>query len=400
MTGKTVLALVAAALVSIFAGAPALADGQYDPGASDESIKIGNTNPYSGPASPYGTIGKTIAAYFDMVNAEGGINGRRIDFISLDDGYSPPKTVEQVRKLVEQEEVLLLFNLLGTPTNTAVHRYVNAKKIPHLFLATGASKFGQPEKFPWTMGFAPTYSTEGKAFAKYVMANVDDPKVGVLFQNDDYGKDFLDGFKAGLGDLADKVIIAEEAYEVTDPTVDSQIVSLKASGANVFYSITGAKQAAQAIRKAHDIGWRPLYLLNYVATSKRAVLEPAGLAKAKGIISAQFLKDPNDPGEDVKAYRAFMEKYYSNGDPDEGFNTYGYAVAYTMVHVLELAGDNLTRANIMKQAASIDKLVVPMLVDGITVSTGPDDFYPLETLVLIRFDGENWIPFGEPITTE
>ena len=396
--GKFVLAAAAFAL----AATPALADGQYDPGASDTEIKIGNTNPYSGPASTYGTIGRGLSAYFDMINEQGGINGRMINFISLDDGYSPPKTVEQVRKLVELEEVLFLFQTLGTPTNTAIHRYVNTKKIPHVFIATGATKWGQPEKFPWTMGWQPTYQTEGKAFARYILANVEDPKIGVLYQNDDYGKDFLEGLKIGLGERADELIVAEEPYEVTDPTVDSQIVSLKSSGANVFYNISIPKFAAQAIRKSYDIGWRPLHLLNYVAASIKLVLKPAGLDKSKGIISALFMKDPTNPlwrdDDDVQIWLAWMKKYYPEGDIDEPFNVFPYAAAYTLQHVLEKCGDNLTRANIMKQAASIKDLKVPMLIDGITINTAADDFYPIEELRLARFNGSEWEVFGDLIS--
>ncbi len=396
--GKFVLAASALAL----AATPALADGQYDPGASDTEIKIGNTNPYSGPASTYGTIGRGLSAYFDMINEQGGISGRKINFISLDDGYSPPKTVEQVRKLVELEEVLFLFQTLGTPTNSAIHKYVNAKKIPHLFVATGATKWGQPEKFPWTMGWQPTYQTEGKAFARYILANVEDPKIGVLYQNDDYGKDFLEGLKMGLGDRADELIVAEEPYEVTDPTVDSQIVSLKSSGANVFYNISIPKFAAQAIRKSYDIGWRPLHLLNYVAASIKLVLKPAGLDKSEGIISALFMKDPTNPlwrdDDDVQIWLAWMKKYYPEGDIDEPFNVFPYAAAYTLQHVLEKCGDNLTRENIMKQAASIKGLKVPMLIDGITITTAPDDFYPIEELRLARFNGSEWEVFGDLIS--
>ena len=395
---KSFLFLAALAL----AATPALADGQYDTGASDTEIKIGNTNPYSGPASSYGTIGKALTAYFDMINEQGGINGRKITFISLDDGYSPPKTVEQVRKLVELEEVLFLFQTLGTPTNTAIHRYVNNKKIPHVFIATGATKWGQPEKFPWTMGWQPTYQTEGKAFARYILANVEDPKIGVLYQNDDYGKDFLEGLKIGLGERAGELIVAEEPYEVTDPTVDSQIVSLKSSGANVFYNISIPKFAAQAIRKSYDIGWRPLHLLNYVAASIKLVLKPAGLDKSEGIISALFMKDPTNPlwrdDDDVQTWLAWMKKYYPDGDIDEPFNVYPYAVAYTLQHVLEKCGDNLTRENIMKQAASIKDLKVPMLIDGITITTAADDFYPIEELRLARFNGSEWEVFGDLIS--
>ena len=390
--------LFAAALA--MAATPALADGKYDTGASDTEIRIGNTMAYSGPASSYGTTGKVLSAYFDMINEQGGINGRKITFITLDDGYSPPKTVEHARKLIEQEKVLLLFSNLGTPTNSAIHKYVNAKKVPHLFLFTGASKWGQPKKFPWTMGWLPSYKTEGKAFAQYILDTVADPRIAVLYQNDDAGKDFVGGLREGLGERADALIVGAEPYEATDPTVDSQIVSLKASGANVFYNIAMPKFAAQAIRKSYDIGWHPLHLLTYVAASVEATLKPAGLDKSTDIISALFLKDPNDPGDDVAAYRAFMAKYYPGGNADDANNPMAYTAAYTMVHVLEQCGDDLTRANIMRQAANIKNLIVPMLRDGITVTTAPDDFYPIEKLGMARFDGKNWIPFGDVISTE
>ena len=393
--------LLSIAVVAVMAtAAPALADGKYDTGASDTEIRIGNTMAYSGPASSYGTTGKVLSAYFDMINEQGGINGRKITFTTLDDGYSPPKTVEHARKLIEQERVLLLFSNLGTPTNSAIHKYVNAKKVPHLFLFTGASKWGQPKKFPWTMGWLPSYNTEGKAFAQYILDTVANPKITVLYQNDDAGKDFVGGLREGLGPRADALIVGAEPYEATDPTVDSQIVSLKASGANVFYNIAMPKFAAQAIRKSYDIGWHPLHLLTYVAASVEATLKPAGLDKSTDIISALFLKDPNDPGDDVAAYRAFMAKYYPGGNADDANNPMAYTAAYTMVHVLEQCGDDLTRANIMRQAANIKNLTVPMLRDGITVTTAPDDFYPIEKLVLARFDGENWIPFGDVISTE
>jgi branched-chain amino acid transport system substrate-binding protein len=398
--GKFVLAAAAFAL----AATPALADGQYDPGASDTEIKIGNTNPYSGPASTYGTIGRGLSAYFDMINEQGGINGRMINFISLDDGYSPPKTVEQVRKLVELEEVLFLFQTLGTPTNSAIHKYVNAKGIPHLFVATGATKWGQPEKYPWTMGFQPTYTTEGKIYAKYILDNIPDAKIGILYQNDDYGKDYVLGIKQGLGDLADKLIVAEEPYEVTDPTVDSQIVSLKNSGANVFYNVSIPKFAAQAIRKAYDIGWHPAHFLNNVSASVKTVLRPAGVEKSKGIITAAFLKDPTDPqwkdAPDFKAWSAWMDKYYPSGDKGDAFNGYSYAVAHLLVHVLEKCGDNLTRANIMKQAADIQDFDVPMLLPGIQANTSAKDFYPVEQMQLATFNGEVWELFGELLSSE
>ena len=331
---------------------------EYGPGASDTAIKIGNTNPYSGPASAYGTIGKAITAYFEKINREeGGINGRKIVFISYDDGYSPPKTVEQIRKLVEQDEVLFTFQTLGTPTNSAIHKYMNAKKVPHLFVATGATKWGNPEKFPWTMGWQPNYQTEAQIYAKYILANVSDPKIGILFQNDDYGKDYVVGLKMGLGDMADKLIVSELSYEVTDPTVESQIITLKNSGANVFFNVTTPKFAAQSIRKAFDIGWKPLHLINNVAASIQAVLKKAGLEKSIGIISSAYFKDPNDPQWDkdpaIVEWRAFMHKYYPNGNPANGFNHYAYLVAQTLEYVLRKAGDNLTRE---PQAAGIKPL--------------------------------------------
>jgi branched-chain amino acid transport system substrate-binding protein len=380
----------------------ALAEPQYGPGASDSEIKIGNTNPYSGPASAYGAIGQAITAYFDMVNASGGVNGRKITFITLDDGYSPPKTVEQVRKLVEQEEVLFLFQTLGTPTNTAIHRYVNGKKVPHIFVATGASKWGQPEKYPWSMGWQPTYPIESQIYAKYILENVEDPKIGILFQNDDYGKDYLEGFHAGLGDAKDDLIVAEFPYEVTDPTIDSQIVELKNSGANVFFNITTPKFAAQAIRKVYDIGWKPMHFLNNVSTSVASVLTPAGLDKAVGIISSNYFKDPTDPQwneeADVIEWSAWMDQYHPRGNKDEAFNAYAYAVAFAMTEVLKMCGDDLTRENVMKQAASLQGLEVPMLLPGITVTTGADDFYPIEQMQLMRFNGEIWDLEGDVIS--
>ncbi len=379
----------------------ALADGTYDVGASDTEIKIGNTNPYSGPASAYGAIGKAISAYFDMINDQGGINGRQINFITLDDGYSPPKTVEQVRKLVEQEQVLLLFQTLGTPTNTAIHKYVNAKKVPHIFVATGASKWGNPQKYPWSMGWQPPYPTEAKIYAKYILDNHADAKIAVLYQNDDYGKDYLDGFIEGLGDAADSMIAIAEPYEVTDPTIDSQIVAMQNSGASVFFNITTPKFAAQALRKAYDTGWRPVHFLNNVSSSVEAVLTPAGLDKSVGVISSVYLKDPTDPqwfdDDDYKAWITWMDRYHPDGNKAELFNAYGYAAASTLAHVLERAGDNLTRENIMKEAAALDNLQVPMLLPGITLDTGPDDFFPIEQMQLVKFNGEVWEPMGDVI---
>jgi branched-chain amino acid transport system substrate-binding protein len=373
----------------------------YGPGVTDTEIKIGNTNPYSGPASAYGTIGRSLAAYFAKVNDEGGVNGRKIDFISLDDGYSPPRTVEQVRKLVEQDQVLLIFQSLGTPTNTAVHQYLNAKQVPQLFVATGATKWGQPDKFPWTMGWQPNYQSEAKIYAKYILENKPDGKIGILYQNDDYGKDYLEGFKAGLGDLAAKMIVAEQSYEVTDPTVDSQIISLKSSGADIFFNITTPKFAAQAIRKAADLGWRPLHFLNNVSASVGSVLAPAGLDKAVGLITALYQKDPTDPqwqdGPEYLDWVAWMDKYNPDGDQTDQFNVYAYNAAMTLLQVLEQCGDDLSRANIMRQAANLQDLELPMLLPGVVINTSPTDFYPIESMQLARFDGSKWVLFGDVI---
>ena len=393
------LGLLVMILTTAFVIGQSRGAGRYDVGASDTEIKIGNTNPYSGPASVYGTIGRSIAAYFKKVNDEGGINGRRITFISLDDGYSPPKTVEMVRRLVEQEQVLLLFQTLGTPTNTAIWKYVNDRKVPHLFVATGATKWGDPKGHPWTMGWQPTYQAEGHIYAQYILENIPDAKVGILYQNDDYGKDYLKGFKEWLGDAAKGVIVMEQTYEVTDPTIDSQIVNLKNSGANVFFDVTIPKFAAQAIRKAAGVGWKPIHLLNNVSSSVGATLKPAGLDASTGIISTAFVKDPTDPqwrnDWGFKDWLAFMQTYYPEGNTSDLFNVYGYSAAQTLVYVLKECGNDLSRANLMKQAAIIKNLSLPMLLPGITINTSPTDFYPIEQLQLGRFDGERWVLFGK-----
>jgi ABC-type branched-subunit amino acid transport system substrate-binding protein len=369
------------------------------PGVTATEIKIGHTNPYSGPASAYGTIGKALAAYFKKVNDEGGINGRKIDFVTYDDGYSPPKTVEMVRKLVEQDQVALLFQTLGTPTNSAIHKYMNQMKVPQLFVATGATKWNDPKNFPWTMGWQPNYQTEGHIYAQYVMKNVPNPRIGILYQNDDYGKDYVKGLKDGLGDAAKKLIVMEQSYEVTDPTIDSQIVNLKNSGANVFFNVTIPKFAVQAIRKAHDIGWKPLHLLNNVSSSLGTVLKPAGLEASRGLITALYMKevtDPqwrNDPG--YKDWLAWMKKYYPEGALDDQANAYGYTVAQTLVQVLKQCGNDLSRENIMRQAASLKNLSLPMLLPGIKIDTSPTDFAPIEQEQLAKFDGERWALFGE-----
>ncbi len=394
-TRLVALALVGALGPLLVAG-PAAAQS---PGVTPTEIKIGNTNPYSGPASAYGTIGKVIAAYFKKVNDEGGINGRKIDFVTLDDGYSPPKTVEMVRRLVEQDQVAFVFQTLGTPTNSAIHKYLNQAKVPHLFVATGATKWGDPEHFPWTMGWQPTYQTEGHIYAQYVLKNVPNAKIGILYQNDDYGKDYVKGLKDALGDAAKKLIVLEQSYEVTDPTIDSQIVNLKNSGANVFYNVTIPKFAVQAIKKAHDIGWKPLHLLNNVSASVDVVLKPAGLEASKDLITALYLKDPTDPqwrnDAGMKDWLVFMQKYYPEGNTKDAFNVYGYPVAQGLVHVLKQCGKDLSRENVMRQAANIKDLALPLLLPGIKVNTSPTDFYPIEQEQLAKFDGERWALFGE-----
>jgi branched-chain amino acid transport system substrate-binding protein len=397
-TRRNLLASAAALAITALAAAPASAQKKYDEGATDTEIKIGNTNPYSGNASAYGVIGKTIEAYFKMVNDNGGINGRKINFITYDDGYAPPKTVEMVRKLVEEDKVLFVFQTLGTPPNTAIHKYMNTKKVPHLFVATGASKWGQPKEFPWTMGWQPDYVTEGAIYAKHILANVKDPKIGVLMQNDDYGKDYFNGFKAGLGKDADK-IVQLSTYEVTDPTVDSQMIQLKNSGANVFFNITTPKFAAQAIKKAGEIGWKPMHFLNNVSASVGTVMKPAGFENSQGIISSNYMKDPtdaqwkNDPG--MKAWNEFLDKYYPEANRADGGVVYGYNVAQGLVQVLKQCGDDLTRANVMKQAANIKDFVPGGVLPGVKVNTSPTDFAPISQLQLMRFKGETWELFGE-----
>lgn len=385
-------------------GLPAFAQAKkYDAGATDSVIKIGNTNPYSGNASAYGVIGRAIEAFFKMINEQGGINGRKIEFITYDDGYSPPKTVEMVRKLVEDDQVLFVFQTLGTPPNTAIHKYMNGKKVPQLFVATGASKWGQPKQFPWTMGWQPDYVTEGVIYAKHMLANVKDPKVGILMQNDDYGKDYYNGFIQGLGDK--KSLVTQLAtYEVTDPTVDSQMIQLKNSGANVFFNITTPKFAAQAIKKAAEIGWKPAHYLNNVSASIGAVIKPAGFAASQGIITAQYIKDATDKrwasSPDMIEWNKFMDKYMPQGDKSSTFPVYAYAVSSTLVEVLKKCGDTLTRENVMKQAASLKGLEVPLLLPGIKVNTSPTDFFPIQSVQLQQLKGESFELFGEILSNE
>jgi branched-chain amino acid transport system substrate-binding protein len=400
MKQTIVTGLAAASLV--LASGLAFAAGQYGPGVSDTEIKIGNTMPYSGPASAYGAIGKAEAAYFAMINDQGGINGRKINFITRDDGYSPPKTVELVRQLVEQDQVLLLFNTLGTPPNSAIRGYLNDNKVPQLFVATGADKWNDPKHYPWTMGWLPSYRVEARIYARYILKNLPNAKIAVLYQNDDFGKDYLVGLREGLGDKADKMIVATKTYETTDPTVDSQIVALQGSGSDVLLTAAIPKFAAQAIRKVYDIGWKPTHFLTNVSASVKAVLQPAGPEKGVGIISAGYLKEPTDPQwQDTPEYKewlAWMKKYNTSGNVADGNNVSGYSVAQTMVAVLKASGDNLTRENVMKQAASIHDEKLPMLLPGITVSTSADDFAPIKQMQLEKFDGTTWQLFGEVIS--
>jgi len=370
----------------------------YDPGATDKEIKIGNIEPYSGPASAYASYGKAQAAWFNKINDEGGINGRKINFISLDDGYSPPKTLEQARKLVEQDKVLFLFATLGTPTNSAIQKYMNQKKVPQLFVQTGASKWGDPKNFPWTMGWQTNYFSEGKVFAQAILDNQPNAKIAVIYQNDDFGKDYLAGLEAGLGDKK-SMIIARETYEVTDPTVDSQMVKLKSSGADVLMNLSTPKFAAQVIKKVAELGWKPVHYLCQVSSSPGATLVPAGLDNSVGIITTGFFKDPSDPQwKDDKAmleYQAWFKKYLPNADPVDTYYLQGMLNAQTLEYVLRQAGNNLTRENIMKQAASIKDLQLPLLLPGINVQTGPEDFYPIERLQLAKFNGKEWVLYGK-----
>ena len=390
--------LVFASLVS----GPLLAQKSYGPGVSDTEIKIGQSYPYSGPLSAYAAIARTQAAYFKKINAEGGISGRKIAFISLDDGYSPPKTVENFRRLVEQDEVLALFNVLGTPTNTAILKYVHQKRVPNLFVATGASKFGDPQNNPWTIGWQPTYHIEMGVFARYIIKNLPKAKVAVLYQNDDAGRDFLAGVHDGFGDLQSKMIAAEISYEVTDPTVDSQVLSLQASGADVFMITTPPKATAQAIRKAAAIGWKPQIFISQISSSVDLVLKPAGLENAIGVLSTGYAKDPSDPNwkddRGVQDYLAFMNKYNPDANPVDLFNVFGYSTAQTMVEILKRCGDNLTRENLMRQATNVKDLELPMLVPGIRITTSPTDYFPIEQEQMMRFDGAKWVRIGEVLS--
>jgi branched-chain amino acid transport system substrate-binding protein len=405
LTRRTILAAAPAALAfggRLLRARPARAASDYGPGVTDTEIKIGNTGPYSGPASSYGTIPKAMAAFYKMVNDQGGVNGRKINFISYDDAYSPPKTVEQVRRLVEQDNVLLIATPLGTPTNSAIWHYMNQKKVPQLFVATGATKWDDPNHYPWTIGWQPNYQSEGRVYAAYIIEHKPDGKIGVLYQNDDFGKDYVKGLKDGLGDKANSMIVVAAAYETMDPTVDSQVIGMKAAGADIFVNTAIPKFAAQAIRKAAEIEWKPLHILSSIGNSVALTLKPAGLENAKDTVSDFYLKDPTDPqwkgDQGYKDWLAFMDKYYPEGDTTDGANVYAPSISQTLVQVLKQCGDDLTRENVMKQAANLHNFTVPMLLPGITINTSPTDFAPIKQIQMARFDGERWQLFGPLIT--
>jgi ABC-type branched-subunit amino acid transport system substrate-binding protein len=390
--------VTATAIAIALSASSAHAQKKYDTGATDTEIKIGQTVPFSGPASAYATIGKAQAAYIRMVNDQGGVNGRKINFIQYDDAYSPPKTVEQVRKLVESDEVLLTFQLIGTPSNAAVQKYLNQKKVPQLFAATGASKFTDPRNFPWTIGFNPNYQTEGRIYARYILKNYPNAKIGILYQNDDLGRDYIAGLKSGLGTRAAAMIVAETSYELTDPTIDSQIVQLKTVGADLVFDASTPKFAAQAIKKIADLGWKPVHILDINATSVGAVMKPAGLENSRDVISVNYGKDPLDPSwkddAGMKRYFAFMAKYYPEGDKDSSFNTYGYSTSQLLIEVLKRCGDELTRENVMRQATSLKDVQLDLALPGIVGSTSPNDYRVNKQLQMMKFNGERWELFG------
>lgn len=405
MAANRGILLASLVLGLIVAADPAAAQKKYDAGATDSEIKIGNIMPYSGPLSAYALIGRTQAAFFNKINAEGGVNGRKINFISYDDGFSPPKTVEQARKLVESDEVLLIFQSLGTPTNNAIRPYMNAKKVPQLFVATGATQFGDVKNFHWTMGWQPTYQTEGRIYAKYILQNLPQGRIGVLYQNDDSGRDYLKGLHDGLGEEATKrMIVAELPYEPTDATVDRQIVTLKTMGADIFFNEASPKFAAQAIKRAAEIGWKPVQFLASISNSVGSVLKPAGLEASTGILSTNYLKDATDPtwkdDPALKEWAAFMDKYFPEGDKSSTFSVYGYLTAQTMVQVLKQCGDELTRENVMKQAANLKDLELGMLLPGIKINTSPTDYFPVEQMQMSRFNGDHGELFGSVIGGE
>jgi len=401
---RRVAAFSTAIILLVAGGSSALAQKKYDPGVTDTEIKIGNIMPYSGPASAYGVIGRTEAAYFRKINAEGGINGRKINFISYDDAYSPPKAVEQARKLVESDEVLLIFDPLGTPSNTAIQKYMNAKKVPQLFVSSGATKWNDPQNFPWTIGWQPNYQSEARIYARYILREKPNARIGVLYQNDDYGKDYLKGLKDGLGNKAASMIVAEDAYEVAETTIDTHVVKMKSLNVDVFVDVATPKFAAQAIRKVGEIGWKPLHILNSVATSIGAVIKPAGFEHAQGIISVAYLMDPLDPtwkdDPGMKAFDEFLAKYFPEGNRADSLLVTGYNMAQTLVQVLKQCGDNLTRENVMKEAANLKGFRTTNLLPGITINTSPIDFSPIKQVKLRRFKGETWELFGPMLSSE
>ena len=384
--------------VLVLAASSVLAEKKYGPGVTDTEIRIGQTMPYSGPVSALGSIGKVEAAYFAKVNEEGGLNGRKIRFLSLDDGYSPPKTVEQTRKLVENEDVLLLFNSLGTAHNLAVQKYLNAKRVPQLFMASASIKWDDPQHYPWSMAITPTPKVDAPLYAQYVLKNYPSAKIAVLYQNDDFGRDYVRVFKDALGPAADKMIVAQVSYEVTDPTVDSQIISLHGSGADTLFAVAGPKAAAQTIRKVYDVGWKPFFIIPFTVASIEAVLKPAGLEKSMGLVSALSLKDPTDEqwadDKDMQEYLRFMKRYYPEGDASDTYNVAGYNFAQLLVYVLQQSGEDLTRENVMRQAASLRDVKLPMLLPGIMLNTSSTDYSPLKLMYLHRFNGKKWVRLG------
>jgi len=396
--------IVVAAILLSFGVQASAAEKKYGPGVTDSEIKIGNTSPYSGPASAFSMVAKTGEAYFRKVNAEGGIGGRKITFISYDDTYSPPKTVEQTRKLVESDEVLFVFNALGTATNSAVQKYLNARKVPQLFVSSGAAKWNDPGNFPWTMGFTPSYQNEGRIYAKYLLKQNPGAKIAIMFQNDDFGKDYVKGMKEGLGEKAASMIVAEEGFDVSEPSIDSHIVKLKATGADVFFDVATPKFAAQAIKRVSELGWKPLHILSYVSASIGSVIKPAGLENAQGIISAAYFKDPNDQKwkEDggLREFNRFLDKYFPESNRSDTLIVNGYNTAQLLVELLKQCGDDLTRENIMKQAANLKNVELGMLLPGIKVNTSPTDFAPVKQWQLMRFEGTNWHLFGDAINGE
>ena len=400
---KNLKKIAFAALLVTAIGGTAQAQKKYDPGATDTEIKVGNIMPYSGPASAYATIGKTEAAYFNKLNSEGGINGRKVNFISYDDGYSPPKAVEQARKLVESDEVLLIFQSLGTPSNTAIQKYMNAKKVPQLFISTGAAKWNDPKNFPWTMGWQPNYQTEARIYAAYILKNHPGKTIGMLYQNDDFGKDYVIGLREGLGDQANKLILVESSYETSSPTVDSQVVQIKGANPDVFINIATPKFAAQAIKKIAELNWHPIHFLTNVSGSIGGVMKPAGYENDQGILSTAYLKDPKDPewknDPAMNEWRAFMTKWYPEGDQDDAATVFAYGVAKGLEQVLRQCGDDLTRENVMKQAANLN-FEIGIYLPGTKIKTSPTDFAPLEQLQMMRFKGETWERFGPVMSGE